>query len=709
MRSNVHSTQSAGRGRLRSCVGLAALGLVLGCAQTGNVVAGPAHAAPAHAAPAHAAPPASAVPGDSGGQPAAPQAQAPTLDPQAACANWRWIGVQEDSASSCPPPRLANWTSRDLFSPDLTDKTTTGRLQRTLAPFCVYESRGAVDDVSARDIVDLGQFESFDRDCLGLSSSAAPTVAGQMWKDLRERFSDQVGEVDLPKPERARVRQPVRLALLDTAATRQESGRDHPADHPGNSPHGYTLANLARDLVDENVRITTRLALPWVRFDANDPSRSVRDEVNGGHAGLLSDLATAILGEVADWQRDDPERRLVINLSLGWDPDLYGGVLTGDAKRGEAAKEPASVRAVRTALEIAAAHGAVIVAASGNLLGLPSDDQDALLPAAWERLTAPSTARCEQLLGAGATVCQRLEDERTSSRETRAYRPLLHAAGGLHGHGGTIANARPGSLPRLMAYAAGAVTVDGGGRPTTTLVGSSVAALIVSSTVAAVWSLDPKLSGHRAVQWTYESGRGLGEAAELHLGATAPERNRIELCAALRAACSRGLCEPPVCRERPRRLPPPEVTLAEHLSHAGPMATPVLPVPAECGANYKLFHNGSGPPMWMCPFAQLPGVAHHTVVGPQPQSTPCPNCSLIPDPTGNRLLIEVDPSFGASVSQPVLHINGISLALPVATLGPGECAEVTDLPTPNNGEAVSITFMVGHDDGAAHSPVMVLP
>ena len=72
-------------------------------------------------------------------------------------------------------------------------------------------------------------------------------------------------------------------------------------------------------------------------------------------------------------------------------------------------------------------------------------------------------------------------------------------------------------------------------------------------------------------------------------------------------------------------------------------------------------------------------------------------------------MIEVDPSFHASVSQPVLHMNGISLALPVATLMPGECAEVTDLPAPNNGEAISITFMVGNDQGAAHSPVMVLP
>ena len=76
---------------------------------------------------------------------------------------------------------------------------------------------------------------------------------------------------------------------------------------------------------------------------------------------LTSWRAAGIVEAVERWRTADygsnPTPHLVLNLSAGWEPSYFGG---------DGPDMPVRVRAVKTALEYASCHGALIVAAAGN-------------------------------------------------------------------------------------------------------------------------------------------------------------------------------------------------------------------------------------------------------------------------------------------------------------------------------------------------------
>src|SRR6185295_3018087 len=98
----------------------------------------------------------------------------------------------------------------------------------------------------------------------------------------------------------------------------------------GTSEHGFTLLNLAKSLLCDSsggcvAKVTSRLALGWKCFDGSKRDTSCRDAADGGRYGMPTELAAALHREVQAWRTVDPEKRLVLNVSAGWDP-IFGGL-----------------------------------------------------------------------------------------------------------------------------------------------------------------------------------------------------------------------------------------------------------------------------------------------------------------------------------------------------------------------------------------------
>lgn len=454
----------------------------------------------------------------------------PAMDTAKACADWRWIGISQ-SGVECPA--IPGWNEQRLFSnlapirqrPEDDYERKDGRrvaastsisasvpapeLIRELNRFCVYEAAGS-DPLPPPASADLVRI---DRDCSALSASVARHPRGP-WRFYSKRLLDQAGTtgqtftIDNPLS--------VRLAFLDTEPTRGKI-----PTHQGRSPHGYALAHIARHLVCPGercaARITTRLALPIVRFDPTHRNRTVVDPVRGGFLGMQSDLAEAILSEVDAWRQDPRQQHLVLNLSLAWDGELFGGL-----DEAQLEKMKAGNQAVYRALQYASGFDALVLAAAGNLKGEPCANFGPLLPAAWESKDAP---------------------------------PLLYAVGGVDAKGHPLVNARPGGMPRRAAYADNAVVAcpTRKGR-TAMLTGSSVAAAVVSSIAAVVWAAHPDRRPGDIMQILDGSGEALPMAADFWPPVSAaaspgpPQVHKLSLCSALAEACDAyGCASRPTC------------------------------------------------------------------------------------------------------------------------------------------------------------------
>ncbi len=419
-------------------------------------------------------------------------------DTAKACADWRWIGISR-SGAQCPD--VPGWTVRPLFpqlapvqqKPECPGDQSSREspfpfaqpvpvqqepkcpgdgprlasvpkpeLIRELNRFCVYELAGGKKSLNKVPFPPSASAElvRFDKDCAALSLSEKYLDA-KSWKTHPDPddLLVQAGRT----PLRIENQRGVRLAFLDT----QPNGDDVPMVQ-GRSPHGYTLAKIAQELVctsekDEQepykscaAQITTRLALPIYKFNAKHPKHNKIDTVWGGFIGMQSDLAEAIREEVDDWLQQKSQRHLVLNLSLAWDGKLFGG-LDGE----QLADMQAGTQAIYRALQYAAGYDVLVLAAAGNQKLEPCANFGPLLPAAWE-VEVPREKCCGE------------------SQEATA--PLLYAVGGLRADGSPLDNARPGGMPKRAAFG-----------ETKIFTGSSVATAIVSSIAAVVWDTFPDL------------------------------------------------------------------------------------------------------------------------------------------------------------------------------------------------------------------------
>jgi hypothetical protein len=307
---------------------------------------------------------------------------------RAAAVKTRWIGLAR--TASCPASDAASgWTESSLFpldglEPDLRESARKAGLDR----FCVYEYYGrAPCPKLPREISE--RLLSVETDKVAMTSSAAPGALAEMiWSPFHERFSHYV---ETPESLPAFTGSPTRLAVLDT----QADGSDVPhrtPEKPEYPDHGSTLMHIAADLACKShgvpcaVRIASRLAMPVVGFDPVQ-GKEVTDTVHGGFRGTYAYLSQAIWNEIRQQNKIKQQHRtehLVLNLSLGWDGEKFGGL------NEDPADMPPGVQAVYRALEVASDQGILVIAAAGNeLSGLDSTNKP-LLPAGWESLRRPA-------------------------------------------------------------------------------------------------------------------------------------------------------------------------------------------------------------------------------------------------------------------------------------------------------------------------------
>ncbi|HEV2853668.1 MAG TPA: S8/S53 family peptidase [Thermoanaerobaculia bacterium] len=377
----------------------------------------------------------------------------------------------------------------------------------------------------------------FDQDCAALSASATIEPAGEDWDKQFKRFLTQAGKPE--EPLNITNRLGVRLAFLDT----QPDGEGTPREC-GRSPHGYTLANIARQLVctpgpDEHcaAQITTRLAMPIIDFDPKESKHNRTDTVRGGFLGMQSDLAEAIRSEVDDWRNAKEQQHLVLNLSMAWDGNLFGGL-----DEQQISEMRAGSQAVYRALQYAAGFDVLVLAAAGNQKRAPCENNGPLLPGAWER-----------------------GEPLQSCNKPLMPEPVVYAVGGVRSDGTPLLNARPGGMPPRAAYGENAVVPSGDSEGhTAMLTGSSVATAVVSSIAAIVWDSRPDLDSRGVMDLLYQSGNELDLKADFWAGLSAPPQapfpmtHRISLCDALDRACH-GRPDCPVQKCPPWEPEPPFV------------------------------------------------------------------------------------------------------------------------------------------------------
>jgi hypothetical protein len=299
---------------------------------------------------------------------------------------------------------------------------------------------------------------------------------------------------------------PVMLAIID--ATPRTLGMKV----PDRSGHGFAVSRVAGTLACANPdspecdkRVVAHLALPIIDEVAGNYDE---DWKTGGRTGTMIHLYDALDAAIEEWRKNrktKPDQRLVINLSIGWDP----------IKIDE--NDPSAVR-IRTLLERAWCMGALIVAAAGNFTG----SSGPIYPAAFESMQAPSADRCDVVteLPPGTTKRPAAAAGKASAR----YAPLVHSVGAVDVFDMRMLVNRRWGQPRLSALGA-AVTVPGPeGMPhTPPMTGTSMSAAIVSGIAAAVWTAEPKRDAAGVMQAIYEG------AVELKVGQTM-ERPQTEYC-----------------------------------------------------------------------------------------------------------------------------------------------------------------------------------
>ncbi len=501
----------------------------------------------------------------------------------------RWIGMTTPGSQGCPvPSRESGWTGGPLFSMEGLDKDLEASAhQAGLDQFCVYDYKGSASNLELPREVSAGLRKAVN-DKVGMTSSSVPTpdrLATMIWAPFYERFSYSV---QIPKTLPGNTGSPrIRLAVLDT----QPDGVGVPGT-PGNSKHGYTLLHMAGDMACKpsapcGVGIASRLVMPVVSFDTAQGKEEI--DPNGGFRGTFADLTKGLWEEIK--QRPRPGH-LVLNLSLGWDGEKIGGW------EKDPAKMTPEVQAVYRVLEVAASRNILVIAAAGNELSGPNPTERPLLPAGWE-----------------------------SRARSGKNEPFVYAVSGIDGRGHPLVSTRTYGEASRVAYADHVVVPDPSDPMghTATLTGTSVAAAVVSTTAALVWSYHPGLKPAEVMDLLARSGDDLHRKADFAFPAGSAPRpvRRISLCQALKEVCTQvgASCQGPVvCKPSP-----PSASLESELCSFQPQ---------------ERMSGMSGESLVASLSTQdLPNLLDQPWVGPQPGVDPCPNCAVTGPPDRARMVL----------------------------------------------------------------------
>jgi hypothetical protein len=314
----------------------------------------------------------------------------------------------------------------------------------------------------------------------------------------------------------------------------------------GRMDHGSILGWLARNISSsaglnpvQAAHVTTGIALPQVDNDVEDLDQ-------GGYFGTRGQLAEAIYRVTAGWRAQaqdaaNPQPRLVVNLSVGWEPTDGCSTATG----GTSLQVPA--RAVFDAITHANCMGAAVIAAAGNNPGKdkygvkPTNPTEPVCPAAWAQLPAPTLQQCIAFMGNdkydGVYVPFNLRVAARAKPASTIDNPLLFAVGGVDFGRRPIDETRTHAFPRIAAIAthasAGPVAQD----LPPSITGTSVAAGVVSAIAGTAWAYRPDLTAPELMNVVYWTGESIGQNSSF--GTTTPTQVRAaSLCHAVRVVCA---------------------------------------------------------------------------------------------------------------------------------------------------------------------------
>jgi len=381
-----------------------------------------------------------------------------------------------------------------------------------LAGYCRYTFSGSsspadVEGLTASLTASVGaNAYEIGTDCRSVQPQSS-AISDEVGDELDSYFGWLSGRVTPEQIATATLLAPAEIhtAIVDT----------YPSDpdlDPGELPHsthGPVVASIVESFLCPTGVGCTHQVRNYLGLPRTDEGIDLE---RGGQVGLQSDLARGIYHAlVADQQMGS--ERLVINLSVAWEAEEFGGMGLNDMA-------PA-VRAVYDVLRTARCRGALIIAAAGNQSGL-SCAGEPMAPARWEDIPAPDSAECGQLGITNAFV------------DPASFAPLVHAIGGLRGPSTEMLTSRANGMPRLAAASSHAVAQPREGLPDIAVrTGTSVATAVASAAASLVWSYDTSLSPSTVMEKLYLSGQPVGTLTS-DFGPGGPSAvHRVDACAAV--------------------------------------------------------------------------------------------------------------------------------------------------------------------------------
>ncbi len=588
------------------------------------------------------------------------------------CFNNEWIAITAKHSSSCP--RAYGWTESKLFSAHQVDGNPS------LESYCQYKkllghNGNNTPPTELQKLIDKGLLKkNIQRNCVvvgGLASAIDHKAV------LESQLKLQTGKSEIPNISKERY--PVRLAIIDSLPTAEL----YPENNSTNSPHGASLTEIARFLLCEQTKevclaqITSQLALAYIAELREDEYHIFRDDFQGGYFGSLTDLSLAIQNETSAWKSGKQNKKLILNLSLGWNGDVWGGTTTNPIDY------PAAVKSVFDSIVSARCHGALIIAAAGNKSKTETQDFQAMLPARWAKFPSPSKEDCLQY---GIKL---VPEERKNSKNESILDSLVYGVSGIDALGNPLANSRKNSNATITAFGDHAALQNTTATNTEVLTGSSVSTVVVSSIASLVWGYRPELSATELMSLVYDAGEPLKFNADFQPPTPRPlVAKRASMCSALLKACKDNSCPAPNHCNWQKQM--------GDLTGTGLMNSPAT-------ANYNLnSFSACKTSQSDCNAIENGSIAISPWTTPQPDSDACPNCMV--SLQSHTMIMQTNASYGGSITDPKLLIGEALFDLP--PFSPGDKIMITDLPNSIDSNNLFFSYMV-NDSFREWVPILV--
>lgn len=546
------------------------------------------------------------------------------------------VGILQNPNGSCQLRHLpAGWIWKPMFengSPEVA--ALTSPVPHEFQRYCMYEYVG---QAPLKNLEEYNQIlteidnspdmslDSVAADCMGFKEQSSLSDL-DLRKLLNESFLLNIDAIDgNDLAATAAYQSPVRVEVVDSVS--QDAVDNGISPH---NVHGIFMSSLIGNIACPNGgacldSIHHLLAMP--RRDYQLP-----DWTKGEDYASKVDLAIQIYAAVQQWREDKHNHapnatdRLVINISLGYQRVNQG---VDDFDRGPQAS-------LKTALDFAACHGALVFAASGNVRdeNCPQNDAGPLAPASFEMLPAPTEHECHDL-GFDPDWAQ---DFPVFGNEPR---PLLYAIGGVDAYDEPLANSRPASQPTLVALGSNAVGNDS----SMALTGTSISTAVASSTAQLLWMYNPRLTPDEVYFAMYKSAWDLNKVADFALTPGANSR-RLSVCAALDYVCGE-LNSPNTC---PILNCYPQAPASD--GNLGGFFSAVDDILHDPGNTIKEYDGHQVSPV--CSSAAVT-----ELVTPQPEQPICGHCGAdILSGTNNDVLnMSIDPAYQGSIAGAVLLVK----------------------------------------------------